>query len=112
MRLIDQLALLTAFVATVSSATPLAVKKERFTVQQTVSKSSASSNGGPAALAQVYRKYHSKVPARLRKAVMKVTQKDATVTASPNDGDEEYTAVVTIGGQTLNLNFDTGSSDL
>ncbi|KAI9733822.1 MAG: hypothetical protein M1818_007089 [Claussenomyces sp. TS43310] len=35
-----------------------------------------------------------------------------TVTATPQTGDTEYLAPVTIGGQTLNMDFDTGSSDL
>lgn len=35
-----------------------------------------------------------------------------TVAATPEAGDVEYLAPVTIGGQTLNLDFDTGSSDL
>ncbi|KAL2070520.1 hypothetical protein VTL71DRAFT_13546 [Oculimacula yallundae] len=34
------------------------------------------------------------------------------VTATPEQGDVEYLAPVTIGGQTLLMNFDTGSSDL
>ncbi|KAK3380644.1 penicillopepsin [Lasiosphaeria ovina] len=34
------------------------------------------------------------------------------VTATPEQGDIEYLAPVTIGGQTLDLDFDTGSSDL
>nr|POE72398.1 penicillopepsin-1 [Quercus suber] len=34
------------------------------------------------------------------------------VTATPESGDREYLAPVIIGGQTLNLDFDTGSADL
>jgi hypothetical protein len=34
------------------------------------------------------------------------------VPATPEKGDIEYLAPVTIGGQTLNLDFDTGSADL
>lgn len=34
------------------------------------------------------------------------------VAATPESGDVEYLAPVTIGGQTLNLDFDSGSSDL
>jgi len=39
-------------------------------------------------------------------------RQDGTVAATPENGDVEYDAPVTIGGQTLNLDFDTGSSDL
>ncbi len=35
-----------------------------------------------------------------------------SVANTPTSGDVEYLAPVTIGGQTLNLDFDTGSSDL
>ena len=34
------------------------------------------------------------------------------VTASPEANDSEYLVPVTIGGQTMNLDFDTGSADL
>lgn len=34
------------------------------------------------------------------------------VAATPEQGDVEYLAPVTIGGQTINLDFDSGSSDL
>ncbi|CAK7204686.1 hypothetical protein SEUCBS139899_007445 [Sporothrix eucalyptigena] len=34
------------------------------------------------------------------------------VTNTPTSGDVEYLSPVTIGGQTLNMDFDTGSSDL
>lgn len=34
------------------------------------------------------------------------------VTATPEQGDIEYLAPVTIGGQTINMDFDSGSSDL
>ena len=35
-----------------------------------------------------------------------------SVTATPADSDQFYLCPVTIGGQTLNLDFDTGSADL
>src|SRR6266536_779638 len=34
------------------------------------------------------------------------------VTATPENGDIEYLSPVTIGGQTINMDFDSGSSDL
>jgi aspergillopepsin I len=39
-------------------------------------------------------------------------RQDGSVTATPAAQDVEYTCPVSIGGQTLNLDFDTGSADL
>ena len=39
-------------------------------------------------------------------------RQDGSVTASPDPTDVEYLVPVTVGGQTLNLDFDTGSADL
>jgi hypothetical protein len=40
------------------------------------------------------------------------TSDDGEVTATPEENDTEFLAPVSIGGQTLALDFDTGSSDL
>lgn len=37
---------------------------------------------------------------------------DGEVSANPEENEIEYLSPVSIGGQTLNLNFDTGSADL
>lgn len=37
---------------------------------------------------------------------------DGEVEAVPEDNESEYLSPVTVGGQKLNLNFDTGSADL
>jgi hypothetical protein len=37
---------------------------------------------------------------------------DGEVTATPEENESEYLSPVTVGGQELNLNFDTGSADL
>lgn len=37
---------------------------------------------------------------------------DGEVTATPEENDSEYLSPVSVGGQQLNLNFDTGSADL
>ncbi|KAI9844603.1 MAG: hypothetical protein M1837_005455 [Sclerophora amabilis] len=39
-------------------------------------------------------------------------EENGAVSASPEPNDAEYLSPVTIGGQELNLNFDTGSADL
>lgn len=46
------------------------------------------------------------------KATNTSSASDGLVTNTPTTGDTEYLSPVTIGGQTLNLDFDTGSSDL
>lgn len=40
------------------------------------------------------------------------TADSGTVSATPLNGDTEFLAPITIGGQTINMDFDTGSSDL
>ena len=55
------------------------------------------------------RKFGKPLPADLAKA----TGNDGSVTATPEDSfDSEYLCPVDIGEQTLNLDFDTGSTDL
>ncbi len=71
---------------------------------------------GPSALARVYRKYNIDLPRDVEAAVnnnnnnSNDNKKDSTVT--PTSYDKEYLIPVTIGGQILNLQVDTGSSDL
>lgn len=40
------------------------------------------------------------------------TTEDGEVSASPTQNDAEFLSPVTVGGQTLVLNFDSGSSDM
>ena len=75
---------------------------------------------GPAALAKAYAKYGVPVSAKLRAAVELAKTNNPTARstgsapATPDGGDLEYLVPVQIGtpAQTLNLDFDTGSSDL
>lgn len=78
-----------------------------FSIQQSVRKPVLLS--GPAQLASTYTKYKKAAPEDVKAAA---AANDGTVTASPEEYDSEYLCPVTIGGQTLNLDFDTGSSDL
>ncbi len=78
-----------------------------FTVDETIAKSFILS--GPASVAKVYGKYGKKAPKDVTAAA---ANNDGTVTASPEQYDSEYLCPVSIGGQILNLDFDTGSSDL
>lgn len=86
---------------------PVEKRGVAFRVDQTVAKSRILS--GPAALAKVYGKYGKPAPEDIKSAA---ANNDGTVSANPEQYDSEYLSPVTIGGQTLNLDFDTGSSDL
>ncbi len=48
----------------------------------------------------------------MNQAVSAATNGSGMVTATPVDGDLEYLAPISIGGQTIVMDFDTGSSDL
>ncbi|ETN38819.1 uncharacterized protein HMPREF1541_06858 [Cyphellophora europaea CBS 101466] len=79
--------------------------KRGFTINQKIAKPFQA----PAVqLRRVYEKYNVAVPADVSKAA----QDDGSVAANPEDGDVEYLSPVEIGGQTVNLDFDTGSADL
>jgi aspergillopepsin I len=80
--------------------------KKGFTLAQSVPK---PYQAGPVALAKTYLKYNVAVPDTVAAAA---ASGSGTVTATPEQYDSEYLCPVTIGGQTLNLDFDTGSSDL
>ncbi|KAH6853104.1 aspartic peptidase domain-containing protein [Chaetomium sp. MPI-CAGE-AT-0009] len=74
---------------------------------------------GPVQLAKIYHKYHASLPDDLRAAVSRIRSHTAkrpngTVETKPEKNDVEYLTPVSIGTpeQVLNLDFDTGSSDL
>ena len=71
---------------------------------------------GPIALAKAYQKYGASISDDLRAAVAKIHSKRDTGSAetTPQQFDVEYLTPVSIGSpaQVLNLDFDTGSSDL
>lgn len=70
---------------------------------------------GPAALAKAYRKFHKTVPQDVADAVARLDKRaTGSVTNVPEQYDSEYLSSVSIGtpAQKLNLDFDTGSSDL
>ncbi|KAL9598616.1 MAG: hypothetical protein Q9219_004361 [cf. Caloplaca sp. 3 TL-2023] len=108
MRFLSNLAAVSAILAS-ATATPVdkRVIKKDFTVHQTVPKSKIRS--GPAAVAATFYKYGKQPPASIKQAA---ANNDGSVTTTPTEYDSEYLTPVTIGGQQLNLDFDTGSSDL
>ena len=64
---------------------------------------------GAVSMLYTYNKFKAAAP---EDVVSAAANNDGTVTATPEQYDSEYLCPVTIGGQTLNLDFDTGSSDL
>lgn len=91
------------------SAVPLDLEKRgaAFRLDQTVEKPFILS--GPAAMAKTYAKYGKAVPDVIAAAA---ASNAGTVPANPEEYDSEYLCPVTVGSSTLNLDFDTGSSDL
>lgn len=73
---------------------------------------------GPAALAKALAKYGAPVPENIRQAAVRAgpvrPRSSGSATATPTEYDSEYIVPVEIGtpAQKLNLDFDSGSSDL
>jgi aspergillopepsin I len=78
--------------------------RKGFTINQSVPK---PFQAGPVVLQRAYRKFNRAVPEDVSRAAQ-----DGTVSATPEQFDSEYLSPVSIGGQTVNLDFDTGSADL
>ena len=92
--------------ATVVAASPVVLERglQTFTVDQ-LAKPVVKS--GPVALAKAYQKYGTTaLPTQLKAAAAAAAS--GSVTATPEQYDEEYLSPVTIGGQTLSLSFDSG----
>jgi hypothetical protein len=68
---------------------------------------------GTAAMLKAYAKYNLKPTMEMPESFMSALQKrqDGSATATPSDG-VEYLVPVSVGGESLNLDFDTGSADL
>ena len=93
--------------ASIVSAAPIVGNGTRFSVEQ-VPINQTSPLSGAQHLAHAYRKYAGVVPTIVALAAAK-----GSVVATPTNAyDSLYVCPVTIGGQTVNLHFDTGSADL
>jgi hypothetical protein len=100
------IALASATLLSMTAASPIE-KRGSFSVTQKHNPKFVAN--GPAAYARVFQKYNKPLPHDLAVA----TDNDGSVTATPvNQYDREYLCPVSIDGQTLDLDFDTGSSDL
>ncbi|KAI4106201.1 MAG: hypothetical protein L6R37_002288 [Teloschistes peruensis] len=107
MRFAGSLAAASAF-SVFAAAIPvdLQPRTQDFMIHQSVPKPFKS---GPAKMLSTYAKYNATAPQDVINAAQ---ANDGSVTTTPEQYDTEYLTPVTIGGQTLNLDFDTGSSDL
>ncbi|KAI1827562.1 aspartic peptidase domain-containing protein [Xylaria intraflava] len=114
---------LTAALAGMSAANPVKTKvgtTGSFSVSQVANPSFKPH--GPLQLARAYNKFGAKVPEGLANTVAKYRASKASIVArdsgsaknSPTQNDAEYTIPVSIGtpAQSLNLDLDSGSSDL
>jgi hypothetical protein len=86
-------------------ATPIWRANQTFTIYEEVPKPFVP---GPVRLLKRYRKYGIIPPPEALAAAVA----SSSVTATPYQNDWYYLCPVIIGGQTLNLDFDTGSADL
>lgn len=106
----DTLAVLAAFAA-VAVASPLEARANiKFSVPQ-VATGNTNVTAPPLALLKAINKYNGTPPTTVQKAAA-AAQQSGSVVASSYNGDSEYLCPVTVGGTVLNLDFDTGSSDL
>ncbi|KAI4724583.1 aspartyl protease [Aureobasidium sp. EXF-10728] len=83
--------------------------KKTFTVQQVLAKKQEML--APAlSMLSTYAKFSATPPTQLKAAGAAIQA--GTVQATPQNYDMSYLCPVSVGGQTLNLNFDSGSADL
>lgn len=99
-----------AFLGTVqASPVDLLGKRKTFSVVQVV-KGKYYKNGA-ITIAKTFQKYNKEVPAVVAAAAAAAATGE--VSATPDDAyDSEYLCPVSVGGTTMELNFDTGSADL
>lgn len=96
------------FLSAISLASPVERRdiKQFFTIDEAVPQPLKS---GPSALLSTYIKFDKPAPDDI---VAAAAANDGIVSADPTKYDSSYLAPVVIGGQTLMLDFDTGSADL
>lgn len=105
--------------ASIAAGSVIPAKIGTIEINQTPNKGFVAKSG-PIALARAYNKYGVPISPSLRKAVNDAKQQKqnrratGTAVANSDQGDLEYLVQVAIGtpAQNLNLDFDTGSSDL
>ena len=106
--------LLIALVQAVYAAPAKDRGKHAFEIKQ-VNAGQVRRTPGPIAMLKTYQKYASagaQAPAIVIKAAAAAAVQSGSVVANPESYDSSYLCPVSVGGQTLNVNFDTGSADL
>jgi hypothetical protein len=100
-----------AGVASLAVATPVIQSEKRdqtFSLQQ-VDSGKVKVRSGPAEVSRTFQKFGKQVPSHVEAALAA----QGSVTTTPEDAyDSAYLTPVSVGGTTLNLDIDTGSSDL
>ncbi|RFU30355.1 hypothetical protein B7463_g5970, partial [Scytalidium lignicola] len=117
--MLSSVATILAFSAALSQAAPLDLEARNVEVSGATHFSVPAAHNsnyvrnGTAALLKAYAKYGITPTRKMHSAFTEALSKrqDSTAPASPANG-VEYLVPVTVGGQTLNLDFDTGSADL
>lgn len=108
-------ALIAAFagLTSLAAASPVEIEKRAGAFRVDQVQTGHSVRVGPAALQKVYQKYSKAVPTKVSAAAAAAAAAaSGSVQASPEQYDAEYLCPVSVGGTTLNLDFDTGSADL
>jgi Eukaryotic aspartyl protease len=112
--------LLVALVAAVPASLPSQQLRKRSFKVERFRNPNFVKRDGTAALAKAYRKYGIAMPEELIASLNKFNDANTTVsqegegnvTATEILGGVEFVSPVQIGGQTINMDFDSGSSDL
>ena len=108
MRIVQRLSAASALFI-IASASPIELLdfSKAFTVFQSFEKQFILT--GPTSILSTYQKFNVQPPADV---VSAAANNDGAVSASPTEYDSQYLVPVKVGGQSLNLDFDTGSADL
>ncbi|KAI5201506.1 aspartic protease pepB [Aureobasidium subglaciale] len=103
-----------AAIAAVAVASPVeprvSVPNVKFSVPQ-IANGNTKVAAPAIAVAKAISKYGGTPPTNVQRAAA-AAQQSGSVTANSYGGDVEYLCPVSVGGTTMNLDFDTGSSDL
>jgi hypothetical protein len=100
------------FAALVLSTPTPTVQKRSFkhVVRRSINRRHPAS--GPNAMVKAYRKYGFQLLGAKANTTAPSAQESGTVAAVPEPNAAEYLSTISVGGQSLTMDFDTGSSDL